>query len=319
MSRVVTENIGPPHNLFAGMNTTARKQNVRPNEFIMLRNVDLSGEALTRRNGYCRVCAGARTAKSLRVATSAANYVQIPYSDGGVNIDDFNLTDKFTVFVSYSLGSLTLDVPVAQHSDDAVPPWSITHKTTGEIVATVAMTGGAYATVTTAASYTTLGREYTVLLTRSGATVSLTVNGGTAVTDGVTLSAGTDTLTSTEAIYLGGWSGASVDSTVTYYEFRLHRSVQTAWRITQYPWSGRFGDPTIACHLTFEDGSGTSITDYSRNNHSTVTVTGGNTWLSTTKRQVSTMVTGIHGMENARGRKWLLLDIGPNHYRIPLN
>jgi len=319
MSKVVTLNIGPPHTPFGGMNTTARKQQVKPYEFVMLRNVDLSGDALSRRNGYCRICAGARTAKSLKVLTSAANYVQIPNSDGGVAISDYDLTDKFSVFVSYSLNSLTSDVIVASHSNDATPPWRITHKTTGEIVATASLTGAVESTCTTANSYTTLGREYTVLLTRNGAAVSLVVNGGTAVAGTPPLTAGENTATSTEAIYLGGWAAAAVDSTITYYEFRIHRSVENSWRITQYPWSGRFGDPTLACHLTFEDGTGSSITDWSRNNHSTITVTGGGTWLSTTKRQVSTMVTGIHGMENARGRKWLLLDIGPNHYRIPLN
>jgi hypothetical protein len=321
MSKVVTQNIGPPHTKFGGMNTTLRKQQVPPDQFNMLRNVDLSGETLTRRGGYCRVCAGARTAKSLKVVTSAANYVQIPYQDDSVDVDDFNLTDKFTVFVSYSLLSLSDDVVVASHSDDTIPPWRITHLTTGSIVATVAMKGGAESTCTTAASYTTLGREYTVALTRNGAAVSLVVNGGTAVAGIPVLTAavGTPTLVSSEAIYLGGWSGLASGSTIVYYEFRLHRNVSTSWRVTQYPWSGRFGDPALACHLTFEEGTGTALTDYSRNNHSSITVTGGNTWLSTTKRQVSTMVTGIHCMENARGRKWLLVDIGPNHYRIPLN
>jgi hypothetical protein len=120
---------------------------------------------------------------------------------------------------------------------------------------------------------------------------------------------------------MASWNGRASGSAITYYEARIFREAYTdeEWRVTQYPWTGRFGDPNMILHLTFEDGTGTSLTDYSRVNNESITLQGASwSWLSSTPRQTIAPVTGIHIFENARGRMWLIVDAGKNHYRYAL-
>jgi hypothetical protein len=314
--------IGRPHSDFEGMNTTDRRQQLAPSQFHMLRNVLLSGSALQKRKGLSRLLSGARRAKSLKSPGDAGTYVTIPYSDNSVNISEFDLGTDWTIFCSYTPNDLSDDILVASHSDNAdnaTTPWRIVHNTNGSITARCSTTTNQTTTVTTPAKYPA-HRKVDLTVYRSGATLGIQPNDAAAVTESSTLSATSNTLVSTEAIYLASWSGRASGSAITYYEFRILRRADTSknWRITEYPWSGRFGDPDLALHLIFGDGSGTAITDYSRTNHSSIALSGSWTWLSTTNRQVVTPITGIHVMENARGRKWLLVDAGVNHYRVPL-
>lgn len=320
MTKIVTLNIGPPHTPAGGMNTTARRQQIQPHQWVMARNVSLAGDAWSRRGGFYRLFCGGRKAASLKFDQDPANYVKIPYTDTAA-IADYQFRTAFTVFVSYRPDSLSSDIMVASHSDDLAPPWRITHNTNGTITALVTQTGGTTATLTTPANYSKIGGEITVQLTRDGSTVTLQVNDDAAVTDTSTLTASVNTIASTESIYLGAWPTRASGSSVTYYEFRMFRVASTdkTWRVTQYPYSGRFGDPNMVCHLIFEEDSGTSVTDYSRINNESISVEGTGTWLTATNRQVACVVTGVHVMENALGRKWLLVDAGYNHYRVPIN
>lgn len=310
--------IGPPHTGIGGMNTTLRRQQLSQAQFVKLRNLRLLGEAWTRRKGMTRIASGALPAVSLSAdAAVPTNLVTIPYTDTGA-IVDYNLGTRFTLFASYRLDALAGEQPVIAHS--AIdPPWTLTHKGDGKIEATITDAASTTITLTSDADYTKTGRKYDVQAVRDGATGYLYVNGTLAKTAGG-LAAGQPTLISTNDIYLASYVGHATGSALTYYEIRLFREAYTdeEWRITQYPWTGAFGDPNLILHLTFEDGSGTSITDHSRVNNQSIAISGNWTWNSSTQRQTIAPVTGIHVFENARGRSWLVADIGENHYRFVL-
>ena len=311
--------IGPPNSMIGGMNTTVRRQQLPASVQYLLRNYRLKGEAWRLRDGMVRIATGTRLAKSLSSSGAANSFLTIPYQDDSINITDYNLGRKFTIFASFRADDLADDVMIAGQSDDVAPPWRIWQATDKKINAVIEDTTTAVATLESTATYGG-GKEVTVQLVRDGADATLIVNGETQDTAD-NLDPDGDLKVSTEAIFLGSWTGRGSGSQATWYEFRMFRRAETSskWRVTQYPGSGRFGDPDLVCHLTFEDGSGTSITDHSRINHSAIVTSGGWTWNSNTLRQVVTPVTGIHPFENARGRKWLILDIGNNHYRVPRN
>lgn len=311
--------IGPPHTRVGGMNTTLRRQQLPIGQFWKLRNLRLLGEAFTRKKGLHRIASGALPAVSISTDDDdPGNYIEIPYEDDSVNITDYNLDTKFTVFVSYSPDSFDEDCMVIAHHT-ASHPFSIVHNTDGTITATIRDAAAVTTTLTTAANYTTPRYEYQVQLVRDGANAHLYVNGTLAKSSAV-LGATQATATSANPIYLASWAARATGSKITYYEVRIHREAITdeEWRVTQYPWTGRFGDPALVLHLVFEDATGTSVTDYSRLNNGSITVNGSWTWNSTTRRQAIAPVTGIHTFENARGRSWLVADIGKNHYRFVL-
>jgi hypothetical protein len=188
----------------------------------------------------------------------------------------------------------------------------------GNIVGKVTDADANTATVTSTKAYG-LGTEITALLSRNKDVLSLKVNDD-AVDTGAGLSGSALTEQSTDDIYVAGYTGAGSGSPLTMYELRLYRRAETStpWRITQYPWTGRFGDPDSVLHLFFEEGSGTALTDYSRINNQSIALSGSWTWNSSTKRQAVAPVTGIHITGNVRGRRWMLVAAGKNHYRIPL-
>jgi len=311
--------IGPPNSRFGGMQTTRRRQQLGPSEFHCLRNVTLNGDAIRRIQGNVLLVAGALPAKSLSLDGDPGSYVSLAKALSGVSITDYDLLYHWAIFVAYKPDDLADDVMIISDSDDAAPPWRLVHETSGVISVLVedgASNQASFATTNTypASTYTT------VLLYRTGSTVGLIVNGDAAVTNTGTLSATSPTKTTTEAITFGSWTGRATGSQVTYYEAAIWRRTRTStvWRNTEYPWTGRFGDPDLVLHLRFDDGSGSTITDYSRLNHEAVTIAAGGTWNSSTARQTIAPVTGIHPLEHPSGRKWLLCDIGKNHYRIPI-
>lgn len=322
MSREIQFPVGPPDSQFIGMATSYKRQQIPMNAHWMLRNLRLSGEALERRKGTVRLVAGARMARSLSSDGSATTWVAIPTNDASVDTGDFALGTHWTIFASYQVDDFGDDVLVCcSEAGEAAPGYMIRHNNDHTITATVSNSGGTTISATTAADYGETGVEIQVQLVRTGASFTLYVNGVSAAT-GALLDPRGDTKAAATATYLGSYSGRATGSEATWYEFRIHREAITSeeWRATQYPWGGRFGDPNLVVYNTFEDGSGTSLTDWSRNNHQSISLAGaGWTWNSTTARQVVTPVTGIHVMEVARGRKWLIADIGVNHYRIPLN
>ena len=309
--------IGPPEVQFGGMNDTFRRQQLPANLHRALRNVRLYGEALTRRKGMVRLHSCSRTSNCLVSSGSDGDLVEIPITDTSA-ITEYNLGTKFTIFAAYSIQNLDDDCMVATHSTVS-PPWRIVHNTNGKFTATVTDAASTTATITTAANYGEVNVQYQVQLVRDGTTVTLYVNGTSAGT-ATTLSATANTLVSAESMYLMSWSGRATGSQMTFYEFRIHREAITdhEWRVTQYPITGRFGDPRLILHLLFEEGSGSALVDYSRVNNSTITFTG-TTWGGSSPRQVVTNITGLHVMTNAVGRTWLLVDAGKNHYRIPWN
>ena len=321
MSQEIRFPIGPPDSQFIGMATSYKRQQIPLNAHWMLRNMRLSGEALERRKGIVRLVAGARTATSLSCDGTNTSWIAIPVADDSVDTGDFDLGTHFTIFASYQVDDNGDDVLVCcSGNDETNPGYMIRHNSDNTITGRVSDTDGNTITATTDPDYDDLGVEIQVQLVRAGTGITLYVNGVSAATatllDPLLGTKGADTAT-----YIGGYSGRMTGSEATFYEFRIHRGAITSqeWRATQYPWGGRFGDPSLAVYCTFEDGSGTAVTDWSRNNHGSIALVGaGWTWNSSTARQVVTPVTGIHVMEVARGRKWLIADIGVNHYRIPL-
>lgn len=309
--------VGPPEMPFAGMNDTFRRQQMPPNMHRVLRNIRLFGEGLQRRKGMLQLHACSRSSDALRSDGSAAAIGSIPMTDVA-DITEYQFGTKFTVFVAYTVQDLSDDCMVISHSDTA-PPWRITHGTDGKITATV-NDGTTTATLVSGAIGTEVNVQYQVQLVRDGSDTTLIVNGTDADTDD-TLSATASTLTSANDIYLASWSGRATGSQMTYNEVRLHREAITdsEWRVTQYPVTGRFGDPRLVLHLLFEEGTGTTLTDYSRVNNESITIAGNWSWLGASGRQVVTVITGMHVMTNALGRTWLLVDAGKNHYRIPWN
>ena len=311
--------VGPPDSVFGGMNTRFRRQQLSPNLFHMLRNVEIEGESLKRRDGVVRLVVGTEPTESYQSNGGAGSYITIPQSDT-TDIVDYNLGTRWTIFVSYSLQSLASDALVA--ADGAANhPWSIVHNTDGTITVAVQDQAGNTATITTTKTFTLLDTELQLWVVRSGGTVSVYVNADAAKSDTTTLESTSDTLATTGNFYLASWSGRASGSAITYHELRIFRDAYTedTWRLTQYPWTGAFGDPNLILHLVFEDGAGSTITDYSRNKNESIVSTGTWTWLGTTLRQAIAPVTGLYVMENTRGRKWLIADSGKNHYRVPLN
>ena len=309
--------IGPPDTRFGGMNTTLRRQQIPligTTQFYKLRNVRLIEEALTRRNGIVRLMCGARTTNDLTSSGAADTWVAIPATDDNIAISDYTLGTEWTFFAAYKPVALDDDILLFA-SDTADPALQIVHGTSGKITVTVEDADGTVDTITSAGIYPK-GYEWQVQVVRSGATVTLYIQGVADVTTG-TLSA-TALMKAFSTSYMGSWSARPTGSNVTFYELRIHRKAITAetWRQTTYPRTGTFGDPNLALHLIFDDGSGTSLTDYSRNAHGSISLVGaGWTWGSSSTRQVATPVTGIHIQQTARGRKWILFDVGKNHYR----
>ncbi len=321
--RDLTQAIGPPDTPLMGMNTTLRRQQLPAHAHVLLRNLRLQGEAFTRVGGRVRLLCGARRAKSLSSDGDAGTYVTIPYQDDSVNVTEINLPTTWTFFASYRPDDLSDDILVAgqtDNADGATVPWRVVHGTNGKITARCTDADGNTTTVTTSTTHPA-HRKVEVLVYRDGATAGIIANDAAAVTEAATLSATAATLASSEAVYLASWSGRASGSQVTYYEVRLLRRADTSkdWRLTQYPHSGRFGDADLVFHLLCDEGTGTALTDYSRLNHSSIALTGSWTWNSTTERQVCEIVTGLHVMEKANGRKWLLCCVGRNYYRVPLN
>ena len=322
MSELIKIEIGPPKgSVCEGMNTTFRRQQLPPNYYRMLRNVKASREAIQKIGGRVRVAEGDLPAKSLTNDGNNADFITVPYTDTTA-ITDYKLGAKWSLFVAYSFTSLATDNYIAGQGTDptGTPPWWLRHKSTGEVEALVTDADGTTLTLATTKTYTQLGTEMQVLLSRNKDQLLIKVGDDTAVTGGG-LSATALTEQSTDDIYVAGYSGAGNASPVTMYETRLFRraSTSTSWRMTQYPWTGRFGDPDSVLHLVYEDGSGTSLTDYSRINNETIALSGSWTWNSSTLRQTVAPVTGIHITGNVRGRRWMLVAAGKNHYRIPLN
>jgi len=302
------QHIGPPHAPFRGMNTSQRRQNVAATEFVKARNVVLSGGALQRRPGLVRLMAGTRTAKSVSCSSGGLSACTL------TNVADYDLGAYYSVFVSYRPTIRSLPGYIASDGNSGAA-WRITHNANRTI------TGRLYDGTTTLSLTTTrtFGNRYIeVGLVRAGTTGSLYINGTLEKTQ-ATLSA-TASATGGRSVILGTYGSLGSQAIVRFYEFRLFRTAVTdqTWRSTQYPWSGKFGDPNLAAHLTFEDGTGTTVTDHSRNGNN-ATLAQAWTWNSATERQVVTPITGLHVFENARGRKWLLVEAGTNHYRIALN
>jgi len=317
-----TIGIGPPNSGVEGMNTTLTRQQLPPNAFWMLRNIRLRGESWEKVKGTARLLAGARRAMSLQSNGADATYGTISVSDqDAVTINEYALETRWAVFVAYRVDSLATPIMVASHSDEAVTvPWRITHNTNGTVTALIT-TATTSATITTPANYGKIGASYTALLVRNGTTVTLYMNDAAGVA-ATTLSATEVNIAApAEDLYFGGWSGIATGSNVTYYELRIFRDddPDRTWRKTQYPWSGRFGNANLICHLTFEDGSGTAVTDWSRTYNTNISLSGAWTWSAATPRKVVSPVTGIHVLTKATGRKWLIVDQDRNHYRIPLN
>lgn len=314
--------IGPPHSSISeGINTLYRRQQLPPNVYRLLRNIKVAKGALQKSGGRHRIVAGALPAKSAKSGGAGADFVQVAYTDT-TKITDYQLGTKFTIFCAYSVNSLATDLYIGSQGTDptGTPPWSIVHASNGIISARVTDNDGTTLATSTTIAYTKLSTEYQVNVVRSGTSLSIYVNDDAVVTK-TGLGATTVMEQSEDDIYFGGYSGAGTGTAITLYESRILRRADTSkdWRMTQYPWTGRFGDPDMVLHLLYEEGSGASLTDYSRIINQTITLEGTWTWLSTTKRQAVAPVTGIHITGSVRGRRWMLADIGKNHYRIALN
>ncbi|MCP4493365.1 MAG: LamG domain-containing protein [Gammaproteobacteria bacterium] len=322
MTREVEFPIGPPNSQYLGMMTTYKRQQIPSSAHWMLRNVRLSGEALERRKGIVRLVAGAREAVSLSSDGTAATYIEIPVDDGGVDTGEFVLGTRWTIFASYRPDDLADDILVLSSQESSVAPgYLMRHEPDGTVTGKIRDTSGTDITLSSTTKFTSATRVDVQLVRDRGAGY-LYVNGTLEDSDTTTLSATLDTKPPVSNLYMGSNAIRPTGSEVTFYELRIHREAITSdeWRATQYPWGGRYGDPNVALYCTFEDGAGTTVEDWSRNNHATIALVGaGWAWNSSTERQVVTPVTGIHIMEVARGRRWLIADIGINHYRIPLN
>lgn len=315
MSENETLHIGPPFSVFGGMNTTLRRQQMPPPYHRMLKNIDLIGDSLRRRPGMVRIAVGARPAESLSGDGNSGTYIDIPRSDTS-DITEYDLGTAWTVFVAYSIQGVGAVGDIFATDTAASPGVLLSHNTNGSITATVIDKATNSSTVTSTTLFPALNTEVVVQLVRDGADVTLFVNGTQEDTD-ASLSATSDTKVTGTYITLGDLN-LSAHMKVTYYEVRLHREAITdhEWQHTQYPWTGRFGDANLVLHLTFEEGTGTAITDHSRVNNASIVTTGGWTWNASTLRQVIVPVTGVHIKQNTLGRKWILFDAGKNHYRI---
>lgn len=302
------------------MNTTLRRQQIPAQFHRVLKNVDLIGESLRRRPGMVRLVSATRPAQSLVIDGTATTYVTIPKSDTS-SISEYNFGTRFTFWFAYSVQDLTDDCLVGcADTTEATAPISVVHGTDGTITVKITDGDATTVTLTSTTQFTTVDEEIVLWVTRNGATTTLYINGTAEDTD-TGLSATAD-LATFDNFYLASYSGRATGSQMTYYEFRMHREDITddEWQYTQYPWTGRFGDPNMVCHLLFEEGTGTSLVDYSRINNASIAISGaGASWPGTTLRQVVVPVTGIHVKENTLGRKWILVDAGKNHYRIPWN
>ncbi len=315
--------VGPPHSTISeGMNTSYRRQQLTPNYYRMLRNIKVAKEALQKSGGRHRIAEGDLPAESAKCgATAGTDFVTVPYTDTTA-IADYQFGPKFTVFQSFRADSLASNNLIIGQGQDPTgnPPFWIWQATNGKITAAVTDAGGATITVTTTIAYTKIGEERQVQLVRDKAGISLYVDDDDPVTN-TGLDPAFDTKATTDDIYIAGHPTDADGSAITLYETRLLRRADTNrdWRITQYPWTGRFGDPDVVLHLLYEEGTGAALTDYSRIKNETITLDGSWTWLASTLRQTVAPVTGIHITGSVRGRRRMLIEAGKNHYRVALN
>lgn len=310
-----TLRIGPPVSIFGGMNNDYRRQQLPPNFFRTLRNVEVDGESLVRRDGVVRLVSGAFPNTCLQTDGQAGTYLTVPQLDVA-DILDYDLGNRWSIFVSYVPRVLNADCLLIQDGTIELS-WVIKHKANGMIEAIVKDAGSSTVTLQKA-GMNRLEKEHQILLVRNGADLSLYVNNHAPVTSSA-LDPNTDTMASTANIYIGGPPGVP-SGVFDIMEVRIMTVADTSdtWRYTQYPWTSKFGDPNLVLHLLFEEGSGTTISDFSRNANAGITLTGGWSWQGSSVRQTIAPVTGLFLMEDKAGRRFLLADIGVNHYRIVL-
>ena len=320
MSDDTSLHIGIPYNQFMGMNRTMRRGQMAQNFFYMLKNVDLLGDALRRRPGMVRLLSGARPAVSRSADGAAATYVDIPTTDVSA-IAEYDLGPRWTLFVSFSVSALATMADVFLSDTVANSPGiAVYYKTDGSLSATVIDADANTDTLESGAAAAITGEEIRLRVTRNGSTITMYVDGVQVATSTGTLSATADTKAPGASMFLAS-DNVGATAPISYYEVRLHREVLSSaeWDFTQYPWTGVFGDKNLILHLLFEEGAGIEPIDFSRIQNASITYEGAWTRNASTLRQVAVPVTGIHIKENTVGRKWILCDIGVNHYRIPFN
>lgn len=310
-----TLRIGPPVQPFGGMNDDLRRQQLPPHLFRTLRNIEVDGESLVRRDGVVRLLSGAFPSGYLRTDGAGSSYITVPQSDTS-DIADYDLGPRWALFIAYRPRSLGNEIHLILDGDGSA--WSLKHKTNGTIEGSVQDADATTVTVSKT-GMTELLVEYQVLMVRDNTALHLYVNNHTVETAASTLGDGVDTATSSGNIYIGGEAG-NATGVFDLFEVRLFTRADDSqdWQFTQYPWTCKFGDPYLALHLLCEDGSGTTLSDFSRNANSSITITGGWTWQSSSPRQTIAPVTGLYPFEDKTGRRFLLADIGVNHYRIPV-